>query len=171
MTTTAPPEKEKPGWGPGAYQNQHAYYGTGTGLASPLLARLDGVRVAGPGRWFARCPAHDDNTPSLSVREDGERVLIHCFTGCTADDVLTAVGLQWKDLYPDRWDRARLRPNEGAARYLKKAAAALDPMDIERAVLRVAAADIRAGRTLSLEDQARVEVARERVAASLEVTP
>lgn len=135
-------------------------------LAQKLLARLDGLRPAGAGRWRAKCPAHDDRSPSLSVREDGERVLIHCFAGCDADDVLAAVGLKWADLYPDRWDCARLRPNEAAKRYFKKKLAEMDPLDIERAVLRIAANELRAGRTLSIEDSARVEVARERLAAA-----
>ena len=126
-----------------------------------LLHRLEGVRAAGDGRWYARCPAHDDKSPSLSVRDTGEKVLINCFTGCEPDDVLAAVGLTWRDLHADRWDAERFaqRPNK----VLRRRMADLDPLDVERAVLRIAATDIRAGRVLSIEDQARVEVARERV--------
>lgn len=49
-----------------------------------------------------RCPAHEDHSPSLSVRlgKDG-RVLIHCFTGCTPEAVLTAGGLTWDDLFEE----------------------------------------------------------------------
>lgn len=59
------------------------------------------MRQTGPGRWIACCPAHDDRSPSLSIREleDG-RVLAHCFSGCQVADVLTAVGLEFFDLYP-----------------------------------------------------------------------
>jgi putative DNA primase/helicase len=32
-----------------------------------LLGRLEGVRRAGAGSWMARCPAHPDRNPSLSV--------------------------------------------------------------------------------------------------------
>jgi hypothetical protein len=103
----------------------------------------------------------------LSIRENGERVLLYCFAGCDADDVLTAVGLKWADLYPDRWACAHLRPNEAANRYFRKKMAEMDPLDVERAVLRIAANDLRAGRTLSIEDSARVEVARERLAAAV----
>jgi predicted P-loop ATPase len=48
------------------------------------------------------CPAHDDNTESLSVTEakDG-KVLIHCHAGCDTDSVLAAVGLTFADLSPD----------------------------------------------------------------------
>ncbi|MCE7902125.1 MAG: DNA primase [Gammaproteobacteria bacterium PRO9] len=67
-----------------------------------LLARLEGLRETGPGRWIARCPAHEDRSPSLSIRElpDG-RILLHDFAGCSAVDVVTAVGLSMSDLFPD----------------------------------------------------------------------
>jgi hypothetical protein len=63
-----------------------------------LLGRLEGVRRAGTGSWMARCPAHDDRNPSLSVSVKDGRVLIHCFAGCGPEAVLEAVGLTWKDL-------------------------------------------------------------------------
>jgi len=69
-----------------------------------LLGRLEGVRRAGPSSWVARCPAHDDRNPSLSVSVKGGRILIHCFAGCAPGEVLGAVGLTWKDLRaPDPW--------------------------------------------------------------------
>jgi putative DNA primase/helicase len=63
-----------------------------------LLARLDRVRRSGDG-WMARCPAHEDTTPSLSlaVGESG-RPLVHCFAGCTPDAILRALGLTTADL-------------------------------------------------------------------------
>ncbi|MCC2636870.1 MAG: hypothetical protein K0Q68_589 [Moraxellaceae bacterium] len=66
-----------------------------------VLARLDKPRKTGKG-WTARCPAHEDKSPSLSITEaDGSKVLLHCFAGCKADEVLTAIGLEWKDLFPE----------------------------------------------------------------------
>ena len=136
--------------------------------ADILLARLEGVRPAGDGRWYARCPAHDDKSPSLSIRDTGEKVLIHCFTGCDPEDVLTAVGLEWKDIYPDPWECARKRPNEAARKAFKRNEAQFDPLDIERGILAIGSADIKAGKTLSLEDRARLQVALERVQAAQE---
>jgi hypothetical protein len=52
----------------------------------------------GDGIWA--CPAHEDRSPSLSVREgDDGRVLVHCFAGCATHDVIAAVGLRWTDLF------------------------------------------------------------------------
>lgn len=69
-----------------------------------VLSRLDRPRKAGKG-WTARCPAHDDGSPSLSVSEANDgRVLMHCFGGCRTDDVLAAIGLDWKDIFPGKLD-------------------------------------------------------------------
>lgn len=66
-----------------------------------LLSRLDGVRGSSP-KFMAKCPGHDDKSPSLSIRAcDDGRVLIHCFAGCSPADVLAAIGMSLKDLYPD----------------------------------------------------------------------
>ncbi len=68
-----------------------------------LISRLDGVKETGYGKYVARCPAHDDRSPSLSVSEgDNDTVLVHCFSGCETEDVLSAVGLTFSDLYPER---------------------------------------------------------------------
>tara|TARA_R110002051_G_scaffold263383_1_gene323190 strand:- start:70 stop:504 length:435 start_codon:yes stop_codon:yes gene_type:complete len=82
-----------------------------------LISRLENVRGT-RGKYTARCPAHDDRGPSLSVTEtDDQMVLIHCFAGCGAAEVVGALGLQMSDLYPKddfiksrRYDR-KPRPN------------------------------------------------------------
>ncbi len=68
-----------------------------------LLDRLDGVKHTGPGRFMARCPAHDDKSPSLGVKDCGDGVtVVNCLAGCETEDVLSAVGLSFSDLYPER---------------------------------------------------------------------
>lgn len=71
--------------------------------ADILLSRLEKVRPTGHHEWVACCPAHEDRSPSLAVKdvEDG-RVLVHCFAGCAAEDVLAAVGLTFADVMPER---------------------------------------------------------------------
>lgn len=65
-----------------------------------VLDRLDGVRATGHG-WVARCPAHADHEPSLSigVSEKSGDVLLNCFAGCATDAIVTAIGLEVKDLF------------------------------------------------------------------------
>lgn len=78
--------------------------------AELLLSRLENVRQTGAGRWMAKCPAHEDRTASLSIRElpDG-RVLINDFGGCAAADVVSAIGVEFAELFPpaDKIDHGR----------------------------------------------------------------
>lgn len=68
-----------------------------------LLPLLDGVKQSGSSRWVARCPAHNDSHPSLSIRElDDGRVLLHCFGGCATSEVLAVVGLEIGNLFPPK---------------------------------------------------------------------
>ena len=58
-----------------------------------FLRCLDEVKRRGKG-WSARCPAHEDQIPSLSVTEgDDGRVLLHCHGGCGTTEVLRALKL------------------------------------------------------------------------------
>lgn len=68
-----------------------------------ILPMLDKVQQLGNGRYKACCPAHDDNDPSLSLyfHRDG-RVLLHCFGGCSALEVINSIGLTLSDLFPER---------------------------------------------------------------------
>ena len=71
-----------------------------------FLRRLHGVHAggdnnAGHKQYMARCPAHDDKAASLSVtsRQDGA-ILLYCHAGCEVSDILSAMGLEMRDLYP-----------------------------------------------------------------------
>lgn len=65
------------------------------------------VVITAPGRASAQCPAHEDRSPSLSVRDAGGRLLVHCFGGCETPEVLASVGLGLADLYDEPRDRSR----------------------------------------------------------------
>jgi hypothetical protein len=59
-----------------------------------ILPKLRNVRRSGSG-WQACCPAHNDRTPSLSVREgENGKVLLHCFggAGCSYRQIIEALG-------------------------------------------------------------------------------
>lgn len=65
-----------------------------------LPAHIDG-RQNGHRRLMVRCPGHDDHSPSLSIKHEGDRTLIHCFAGCEAERVLEALGLTLADLFDE----------------------------------------------------------------------
>jgi hypothetical protein len=57
-----------------------------------VLSRLEAVRRSGAG-WVARCPAHEDREPSLSIGIGrAGNVLLHCFAGCAFTDIVAALG-------------------------------------------------------------------------------
>ncbi|MBI4491930.1 MAG: AAA family ATPase [Chloroflexi bacterium] len=67
-----------------------------------LQVRLDGVRQT-PTGWEARCPTHDDRHASLSLAEgDDGRALLCCHAGCSAEQIVGALGLSLADLFPER---------------------------------------------------------------------
>jgi hypothetical protein len=53
------------------------------------IAKALGGRKAGTA-WMARCPAHDDRTPSLAIRDTGDgTVLVRCHAGCNQEQVIS----------------------------------------------------------------------------------
>jgi hypothetical protein len=51
------------------------------------------ARRCGSG-WIDVCPAHDDHSPSLSIDRGADgKLLLHCFTGCSFEDIVAAAGL------------------------------------------------------------------------------
>jgi len=78
--------------------------------APDVLSLLNCGRSRGTGRWVARCPAHQDSTPSLSIREIDDRILLHCFGGCKPEEIVAALGLEMRDLFTDSSISQRQRP-------------------------------------------------------------
>jgi hypothetical protein len=131
--------------------------------ADNFLSRLERVRKTGPGRWLARCPAHDDKGPSLSIREteDG-RTLLNCFAGCSAHEVITAAGLTLSDLFPER-------PQHHAKgeRRPFPAVDVLRAIAFEALVVSAAAVSLLAGQPFTETDRARLILATERIQNAL----
>ncbi len=81
---------------------------TGPACIEKVISRLDKVKSAGANKWIACCPAHLDKSPSLAISETSDGVvLIKCWAGCSANDVVQAIGLQLRDLFPGNTKRRR----------------------------------------------------------------
>jgi len=63
------------------------------------VGRID--RLA--GGFKACCPAHEDRTPSLSVKPGRVRVMLHCFAGCSEEAVCAGLGIAVQDLFYDHY--------------------------------------------------------------------
>ena len=127
-----------------------------------LLSRLDGVRQTGTGRWLARCPAHDDKNPSLSIGLVEDRILLNCFAGCPYFDVVNTVGLESSDLFPENLKKVN-----------KKISKPFPAKDILKAIrselsyIIICVSDMTKGEVLSPEDVEKLRKVIERFNAAL----
>lgn len=140
--------------------------------AQRLMGCLEGVIRTGGG-WRARCPAHGGKSASLSLAQgDNGTLLIHCFAGCTAHNVLAAVGLTVGDLFVRR-DLRTMTPAERSqlrqAASLPRWRAALEVLSLETTVLLIAANKLAEGFALNEEDLARLRMTARRVLECSEV--
>jgi hypothetical protein len=139
--------------------------------AAKLLDRLEKVKQTGPDKWQALCPAHEDRSPSLSVREaDDGTILLKCWAGCGAAEVVGAVGLELRDLFPERTPE----PNVTKGRRRRSPWVprdALAALAKEALYVSICAQDMAAGQALDDTERDRLMVASRRLlAASQEVS-
>ena len=121
-----------------------------------------GGRRAGNG-WLARCPAHEDRSPSLSISDVDGRVLIHCHAGCKFEDIVAAVGMRPTDLFPPTQTHGRPIPR--SQRWVPRQV--LDAISSEALVVVVAAETLADGGVLTEADRTRLRQATERIRASV----
>jgi hypothetical protein len=82
-------------------------------ITAESIAKALGGRKAGVS-WIARCPAHDDQKPSLSIRDaDDGMVLVRCHAGCDQERVIAALRL--RGLWTENRRRRFILPAPGAA--------------------------------------------------------
>ena len=134
-----------------------------------LISRLDGVKETGQGKYVARCPAHDDKSPSLAIKECGDgRILIHDFAGCETEDVLAAVGMTFSDIMPEQLSEHSYKP----MRQPFDARQVLATLDHESLVVAIIGADVLEHKELDDKTCDRLGVAVNRInAARAECVP
>jgi len=76
-----------------------------------FLGRFDSPIKDGRG-WRVRCPAHDDNDPSLHVEQsqDGSKVLVVCRAGCSLEQILHKLGATSADLFESHSENGKEGP-------------------------------------------------------------
>lgn len=118
-----------------------------------FVQRLQGVKGKGQDKYMACCPAHEDRDPSLSVTVSSSgKILVHCWAGCSALDVVQAMGLQLSDLFERPLDYER--PMAFAQREMAERRKREEILDHERMVLALGYSDRKAGKRLSSQDMA-----------------
>ena len=68
-----------------------------------FVSRLEYCRATGADKYRARCPAHNDKSPSLDIQigRTGAIIMICRSHGCTPKDIMESVGMSENDLFPD----------------------------------------------------------------------
>ena len=105
-------------------------------MINNIIGRFSHVRKTSKG-WQAKCPAHNDGGPSLTITEGRKGILMHCHAGCSITDVCAAIGLHPKDLF---YDKAVKVKSQGS--------------DLDDYIIAIARSDLAAGKSLTPEEQA-----------------
>lgn len=128
------------------------------------------MRKTAPDCWIARCPAHEDREPSLSIRElDDGTVLLRCYAGCSAVAVVHAIGLELHDLFPPRPAAHHHGPVPRSQRPYLTMSEMITLLRHSVTVVAIAAEDLSTGKPLSPEDLEAMRTAAERLHSVLEM--
>jgi Toprim domain len=82
-------------------------------LAGRRIKQLKG------GNYLVPCPAHDDSSPSLSLRDGDRGLMVHCWAGCEPGDIYAAIrrrGLKVEQ------DDVATEPAKGSSEYQRQQA-------------------------------------------------
>lgn len=130
-------------------------------MINQLLSKFQKVKKTGANKWLACCPVHDDRTPSLAIRDDNGKIIMHCF-GCGANGlaVIEVVGMDAADLFPpsveyDKRGRSKIY-----------AADVLQAIAFEADIVAISASQLAQGITLSEADNQRLQIAASRLAGA-----
>ena len=132
-----------------------------------ILSRLNKVRKSSNNSFMACCPAHDDNSPSLSIKDNGDgKLLLNCLAGCDKEAILGALGLEWADIMP---------PNQPKEHFVKPtkqriyATDALRAIRFEAQIVCLAAYELCKGIKPNEADMERLKLAMERINTAAEM--
>lgn len=126
-----------------------------------ILNKLTKVKRTGNDQFMACCPAHDDRTPSLAIKDAGDgKIIFNCLAGCAKENILGALGLGWEDIMPPK------QPVQHSYKPTQQkiyATDALKAIQLEARIVMLAAFDLAKGMKASETDLERLKVAMERI--------
>lgn len=158
-------QRKTPAGGPGSGMSAGGQtFHVQSATAEPLLQRLERVQKSGNG-WRALCPACGGRSQKLAITESEGRVLVHCFAGCRAIEVLESVGLRWADIMPPRYTPTTPQERRRERQAMREAAAvvAIDALAVEATVILLASRQVARWQVLSVEDDERLMLACDRI--------
>lgn len=69
-----------------------------------VVNRFGGGKKLNDNSYQVKCPSHKDDKASLTITQEGYKILIYCHAGCDIKDILEAVGLSERDLFNDYYN-------------------------------------------------------------------
>jgi len=88
-------------------------------VAAHVAMVLAGAKVKALGdNYLVPCPAHDDDMPSLSLRDGDRGLIVHCFAGCSPGDVYAVIRRKDRNLLEE--GRTAPEPAKGSSEYERR---------------------------------------------------
>ena len=66
---------------------------------SDIVERTRAKPIGSSDSFSGLCPSHDDNSASMSITMENDRILLYCHTGCNIDDICLSLGIEQTDLF------------------------------------------------------------------------
>jgi len=87
-----------------------------------ILSHFENVKKSGDNQYQCKCPNHDDrsNSMGISLSNDGQKVIMNCFAGCSLTDVMQSAGLVWDDIMPNKRVDSFINKGENVVGMLKQ---------------------------------------------------
>lgn len=128
-----------------------------------IISQLSKVKPNGRGQYIACCPSHNDKHPSLAIRHtDDGKILLKCFSGCSAHEIVNSIGLSLTDLFPTQSNYSAPIKNPFPA------SSVLRCIQSEALIVVTAACNMANGVVLLKEDLERLMIAAERIGGAYE---
>ena len=128
-----------------------------------LISQLSKVKPNGRGQYIACCPSHNDKHPSLAIRHaDDGKILLKCFGGCSAHEIVSSIGLSLTDLFPKQSNYSTPIKNPFPASNVLRC------IQSEALIVVTAACNMANGVVLLKEDLERLVIAASRIGGAYE---
>ncbi len=77
-----------------------------------ILDQTDAKSINGDNQYIGLCPAHDDDSPSFSIKMNDEKILMNCFAGCSFDQICSSLGIQKSETFNQSESPEKITHNE-----------------------------------------------------------
>ena len=127
-------------------------------MITDILSKLKKVTTKKNDTWMACCPAHKDNSPSLSISQASDgKILLYCFAGCSIEEITDALGIDLSELFPNsHFNRSDYYHELKQSQYKEILAS-------EKLIVAIADAEILRNKQLNSKDTARHALALSRI--------